>query len=63
MKTEKLYCHNCNKETIHRIKEENILGCSGFGRIIMGIFSAGMSELDQTVITTCMECGNEEIYD
>ena len=63
MKIQKLYCAECDKETAHYVKTENILGTSGFSRIVLGILSVGMSELDQYIITTCTECGTEEIYD
>lgn len=61
MKIENIYCPECGKITTHFMRTENLLGASGFGRVVTGLFTLGFSELEQDHIITCSECGNEEI--
>lgn len=61
MKTDIIYCAECNKNTKHIIWIEDALGCSGVARIFSSIISLGISNIACTTYCECTRCGNIEI--
>jgi len=52
MKTVKRYCKSCRKETTH----DHTRDLEGGGRLFMGIFTMGISELGNDHIFECQIC-------
>lgn len=58
----KTYCSNCCKETIHVIWTEDGYGASDAARIFTTIISLGMSNIDCTTYSKCINCGKIKKY-
>lgn len=56
MKTIKIYCPKCKKETTHIMWTEDSYGATGFERIFSTILSAGMSNLACSTYCKCLSC-------
>lgn len=58
MKLVKMYCENCEKETIHKIYKDVIDNIAA--RIFFGIFSLGVSEVFNDTHIYCTKCDKDK---